>query len=65
MDTGLLPQLFSLLTVTEYLPENWEFKLGSNKILRAGENFGLQIWKNVISIISGSAQIQFVSLLVK
>lgn len=44
----LLTQLFSLLTVTEYLSGNQEFKLDSNKILRAGENFGIQICKHAI-----------------
>lgn len=44
--TGLLTQLSPLLTVTEYLTGNWEVKPGSNKILRARENFGTQILKD-------------------
>lgn len=60
----LLTQLFSLLTVTEYLSGNLEFKLDSNKILRAGENSWIQICKHVIKVISGTTQIQFESPLV-
>lgn len=43
MSTGFLNQFSPLLTVTvEHLPAEQEAKHGSNKILRARENFGTQ-----------------------
>lgn len=46
MSTGFLNQFSPLLTVTvEHLPAEQEAKHGSNKILRARENFGTRFWE--------------------